>query len=62
MGFAVVADEVRSLAQRSRTGGEGHCVADRRVDRKTETGSRTLAAVAGSIQEITDGTARSSDW
>ena len=58
MGFAVVAEEVRSLAQRSAQAAKDTASLIEESIAKTETGSRTLAAVAGSIQEITDGTAK----
>jgi methyl-accepting chemotaxis protein len=57
-GFAVVADEVRSLAHRSAQAAKDTALLIEESIAKTETGSRTLAAVAGSIQEITDGTAK----
>jgi methyl-accepting chemotaxis protein len=58
MGFAVVADEVRSLAQRSAQAAKDTASLIEESMAKTETGSRTLAAVTGSIQEITEGTAK----
>jgi methyl-accepting chemotaxis protein len=58
MGFAVVADEVRSLAQRSAQAARDTASLIEESMAKTETGSRTLAAVTGSIQEITEGTAK----
>jgi hypothetical protein len=57
-GFAVVADEVRSLAHRSAQAAKDTALLIEESIAKTEAGSRTLAAVAGSIQEITDGTAK----
>ena len=58
MGFAVVADEIRSLAQRSAQAAKDTASLIEESIAKTGTGSRTLAAVAGSIRKITDGTAK----